>query len=92
MEFLVFQRADSALLVVPALFQPPLACQRQGPVRVIGRCEVDLERFSEAVATGLAQDGYASIAGADLAVLRAQLERVPASAAAPPPDPREVPA
>jgi hypothetical protein len=59
-------------------------------VRVIGRCEVDLARFSEAVATGLAQDGYACIAGADLAVLRAQLERVPASAAAPPPDRREV--
>lgn len=79
MDFLVFQRADSALIVVPALFQPPLACQRQGPVHLVGRCELDLDDFSAAVAAALAQDGFARVDGEDWQRLRGRLPSLPSA-------------
>ena len=79
MEFLVFQRADSALIVVPALFQPPLACQRQGPVHLVGRCDLELEDFSPAIATALAEAGFARVDGPDWHLLQPRLQRVHAA-------------
>lgn len=76
MEFLVFQRADSALIVVPALFQPPMACQRHGPVHLVGRCDLELEDFSPAVAAALAEEGFARVDGPDWAVLQSRLQRL----------------
>lgn len=73
MEFLVFQRADSALLVVPALFEPPLACQRAGAAHAIGRCDIELDGFSPAVADAPAARGYASAVGDDLLTLRSRM-------------------
>lgn len=86
MEFLVFERADSALIVVPALFQPPLACQRQGPVHLVGRCDLELEDFSPAVAAALAEAGFANVDGADWLVLQPRLQR-PREPTTPPPGP-----
>ena len=76
MEFLVFQRADSALIVVPALFQPPLACQRHGPIHLVGRCDLELEDFSPSTAAALAEEGFARVEGADWHMLRPRLQRV----------------
>lgn len=76
MEFLVFQRADSALIVVPALFQPPLACQRQGAVHLVGRCDLELDDFSPAVAAALADAGFAHVEGADWLILKPRLQKV----------------
>ena len=61
MEFLVFRSADRALVVLPALFQPPLACRRQGDIRLVGRCDVELDDIDPAIAGALARDGYARL-------------------------------
>lgn len=74
MEFLVFQRADCALVVVPALFQPPIACQRQGPIHLIGRVDLELDDFSAEVASALAANGFAHVHGADWLLLQAHLQ------------------
>ena len=75
MEFLVFQRTSSALIVVPAVFQPPLACQRQGPIQLVGRCDPELDDFSPFVAAALAQDGFAQVHGEDWLLLQNALQR-----------------
>ena len=74
MDFLVFQRADSALVVVPALFQPPIACQRRGPIHLIARCGLELDDFSESVAAALARDGFADVHGTDWLLLQAHID------------------
>ena len=66
MEFLVFSRADSALLVVPALFQPPLACRRTSSITLAAVCDLELDDFAPDVVAALARDGFASIRGPDL--------------------------
>jgi hypothetical protein len=88
MEFIIFERADSALLVVPALFQPPVACGRDGPLRVLGRCDVEIEDFSPRVAAELAAAGFAHVEGADWALLRPFLHDVPADIDRAAPEPR----
>lgn len=74
MEFVIFQRADSALLVVPALFQPPISSQASGPIHAVGRCDVELDDFSPAVAASLSEKGFAEIDDGDLQVVRSALE------------------
>jgi len=69
MEFLVFRRTDSALVVVPAMFQPPLACRRHGALTFAAVCDIDLDAFTPDVMTALALDGFACIRGPDWALL-----------------------
>lgn len=69
MEFLVFQRTDSALLVVPAMFQPPMACRRDGALQFYAVCDIDLDTFTPEVIAALHQDGFACIRGPDWEVL-----------------------
>lgn len=82
MEFIIFERADSALLVVPALFQPPVACGRGAALRIVGRCDVEIEDFSPRVAAELADAGFAHVEGDDWAVLQPFLRDMHADAAA----------
>ena len=65
MEFLVFRRTDSALVVVPAMFQPPLACRRDGILTFAAVCDIDLDAFTPDVVAALSADGYACVRGPD---------------------------
>lgn len=69
MEFLVYRRADSVLLVVPAMFRPPLACRRAGPLAFAEVCDIDLEAFTPDVVEALSTEGFACIRGPDWATL-----------------------
>lgn len=73
MDFVIFRRADSALLVVPALFQPPIACTLGGPMQRLGHCDLEIERFSPRVAAQLAEAGFALVTDDDLDVVRIAL-------------------
>jgi len=77
MEFLVFRRTDSALLVVPAMFQPPLACGSPRDLQTLGRCDLDLDAFSPRIVADLGLQGFALIEDRDLEVLRSQLNVEP---------------
>ena len=70
MEFLVFRRADSALVVVPAMFEPPLASRRDGLV-FTAVCDIDLDAFTPEVIEALERDGFACIRGPDWQALAA---------------------
>lgn len=73
MEFLVFKRTDGALVVVPAMFQPPLACRGDGPLTFAAVCDIDLDAFTPDVVAALSADGYACIRGPDWALLATAL-------------------
>ena len=70
MEFLVFRRADSALVVVPAMFEPPLASRRDG-LAFTAVCDIDLDAFTPDVIEALERDGFACIRGPDWQALAA---------------------
>lgn len=70
MEFFVYERIDSALLVVPALFQLPVACQCEGTVRRVGCIDIDIDALSADVSQQLADHGYAVVAGDDCLLVR----------------------
>jgi hypothetical protein len=74
MQFLVFKRADSALLVVPSLFQPPLATRTEGPLVALGVCELDVDRLDPAITAELGRHGYAVVYGDDWAALQVTLQ------------------
>lgn len=65
MEFLVFRRTDSALVVVPAMFEPPLACRRDGMLTFAAVCDIDLDAFTPDVVAALSAHGYACVRGPD---------------------------
>lgn len=65
MDFLVFRRTDSALIVVPAMFQPPLACRRDGLLTFAAVCDIELDAFTADVVESLSTDGYACVRGPD---------------------------
>ena len=52
MKFVRFPRDDSAMRVVPRVFQPPVACGPPGSSRVVGaaRSRIDAHRVGTAVA------------------------------------------
>ena len=70
MEFLVFRRADSALVVVPAMFQPPLTSRGEG-LTFAAICDIDLDAFAPEVLEALERDGFACIRGPDWQALAA---------------------
>lgn len=74
MQFLVFQRADSALLVVPALFQPPLATRAEGALAPLGTCDLELEQLNPSVADSLARHGYAVVEGQEWSSLQVAIQ------------------
>lgn len=65
MELLVFRRTDSALVVVPAMFQPPLACRRDGLLVFSAVCDIEVDDFTDDVVAALARDGFAVVRGPD---------------------------
>lgn len=73
MEFLVFRRTVGALLVVPAMFHPPLASQRGSPLTFDSVCDFDLDALSPDVVAALAQDGFACIRGPDWDLIEAAM-------------------
>ena len=75
MRFNVFRRSDGALVVVPALFQSPLAVAAEGELRRLGSAYVDLETLSEPLVEHIGLNGYAIARGVDEALLRSATER-----------------
>ena len=69
MEFLVFRRTDSVLVVVPSMFQPPLSSRQGGTLSFAGVCEVEIGDFTPDVVAALTQDGFACIPGPDWDVI-----------------------
>lgn len=79
----VYRRSDGALVIVPALFQPPIALEREGRLVLLGEADVELAGLSDALVEQLGLHGYAvagevDAAGLRLAVAKAD-PRVPAS-------------
>ncbi|MFZ5657003.1 MAG: hypothetical protein ACOY37_08115 [Pseudomonadota bacterium] len=74
MEFLVFRRTDGALVVVPAMFHPPLASRRGGLLTFDSVCDIDLDALSPDVVAALAQDGFACLRGPDWDLIEAAMK------------------
>lgn len=82
MKFLLFRRADSALVVVPSLFQPPLASRSGGALQPVGECDLDLDALNPRIAFELGQHGFALLQGEEWAALEVAMQLSDASAAA----------
>lgn len=74
MQFLVFRRADAALLVVPTVFQPPLVSRAGGELVPLGEYDLDLDALDPGVALDLGMQGYAVVRGEDWANLEVALQ------------------
>lgn len=59
----VYARIDGALVVVPALFQVPVALERSGPLRRVGAADLDLAQMPEDFVEAIGAAGYAEACG-----------------------------
>lgn len=75
MEIRVYRRADDALVVVPALFQAPVAMSREGALRFLGTADVELALLSDALVANIGLYGYAVAQGVDEALVRPRVRR-----------------
>lgn len=79
----VYRRSDGALVIVPALFQPPIALEREGALVLLGEADIGLAGLSDALVEQLGLHGYAIAGDVDAAALRLAVEeadpRVPSS-------------
>lgn len=66
----VYARMDGALVVVPALFQVPVALERSGPLRRIGAADLELAELSEAFVDAMGIAGFAIASGEQEVLLR----------------------
>lgn len=66
----IYRRPDGALVIVPALFQPPIALEREGMLVLLGEADVELAGLSDAVVEQLGLQGYAVAGEVDAAILR----------------------
>ncbi|MFC0677948.1 hypothetical protein ACFFGH_08855 [Lysobacter korlensis] len=66
----VYTRTDGALVVVPALFQVPVALERAGPLRRVGAADLDLAQLSDAFVNAMGVAGFAIASGEQEALLR----------------------
>ena len=76
MEFLVFRRTCTTLIVVPALFSPPAASHRQWPVRLVCSCEMDLDELSPPLRAHVAEHGFGVACDGDWRLIEARLTRL----------------
>lgn len=59
----VYARLDGVLVVVPALFQVPVALERSGPLRRVGVADLDLTQMPDDVVEAMGASGYAEVYG-----------------------------
>lgn len=71
----VFARVDGVLVVVPALFQVPVALERSGPLRRVGAAEFDLAQMPQDFIEAMGASGYAEASGEREAFIRDAVER-----------------
>ncbi|WP_144817004.1 hypothetical protein [Aerolutibacter ruishenii] len=83
MELRVYRRADDALVVVPSLFQSPLALSKHSALRQIGVATVELAHLGESLVADIGIHGYAIATGADEALIRMCVDRATAAGAVP---------
>lgn len=74
----VYARMDGALVVVPALFQIPVALERKEPLRRVGCADLDLADLPEAFVDAMGVSGYA-IATHEQEALLLRLIQTPAN-------------
>lgn len=79
----VFGRPDGTLVIVPALFQPPMVLEREGALRLLGQADVELSALSDSLVEQLGLSGYAVAGNADAPIIRAAVVALDASPSAP---------
>lgn len=82
MDIRVYRRGDHALIVVPALFQIPVALEREASLRLLGEATIDLELLTDDLVRDIGLYGYAVARGADEALVRTRVRRAPGLAVA----------
>ncbi|HTH27513.1 MAG TPA: hypothetical protein VL918_03480 [Sphingobium sp.] len=75
MDIRVYRRSDAALVVVPGLFQPPVALEREGALRPLGTVEIELNLLSDELVADIGLNGYAIARGPDEALIRTRAGR-----------------
>lgn len=73
----VYARLDGVLVVVPALFQVPVALERAGPLRQVGQADVDLGLIPDVLVDAMGTLGYAEACGEHEALIRGAVEHAP---------------
>lgn len=59
----VYARLDGVLVVVPALYQVPVALERTGPLQPVGAADLDLTLMPDAFIEAMGASGYAEARG-----------------------------
>ena len=73
----VYARLDGVLVVVPALFQMPVALERSGPLRPVGSADLDLTLMPDGFIDAMGASGYAEAIGDQEALIRDAVDRQP---------------
>lgn len=76
----VYARQDGVLVVVPALYQVPVALERTGPLRRVGSADLDLTLMPDAVVDAMGASGYAEVRGEQENLLRDAVHQQPVTA------------
>lgn len=66
----VYARLDGVLVVVPALFQVPVALERTGPLQSVGTADLDLTLVPDAFVEAMGALGYAEARGEQESLIR----------------------
>jgi hypothetical protein len=73
----VYARLDGVLVVVPALYQVPVALERTGPLRSVGAADLDLTLMPDAFIEAMGASGYAEARGDQEELIRGAVDRRP---------------
>lgn len=76
----VYTRLDGVLVVVPALFQVPVALERTGPLHRVGAADLDLAQMPDSFVDAMGALGYAEASGDEQTVILGAVERIAESA------------
>lgn len=66
----VYSRVDGVLVVVPALFQVPVALERAGPLRRVGAADLDLAQMPDEFVEAIGATGFAEACGEQETLIR----------------------
>lgn len=70
----VYARLDGVLVVVPALFQVPVALERSGPLQPLGTADLDLTLIPDAFIEAIGASGYAEARGEHELLIRGAVD------------------
>lgn len=70
----VYARLDGVLVVVPALYQVPVALERTGPLRPVGAADMDLTLMPNAFIEAMGASGYAEARGEQELLIRSAVD------------------